>query len=48
MATLGDCPNCETDLSGYELSDLPHGSAGLACPECETDVYCGYCGNLTV
>lgn len=47
MVDLQYCGDCGTDLSEYDLRDLPDGQHGVACPECGRDVYCGECGNLT-
>ena len=48
MVELGYCTDCGTDLSDYDIGELPLGSHGVACPNCGTDAYCGECGKLTV
>lgn len=48
MADLGLCPDCQKDLSDYDLIDLPDGYHGVACPRCDAEVYCGICGDLTI
>lgn len=48
MSLTGDCPDCRHTFDDTQLTDLPDGHHGVACPECGTDVYCGICGDLTV
>lgn len=48
MSLTGDCPDCGHTFDDTQLTDLPDGHQGVACPGCGTDVYCGICGDLAV
>lgn len=42
-----DCPDCEATIAGTDVTDLPLGEHGHACPDCGRDVWCPCCGDLT-